>query len=420
VTVISLAETGGGVEVPLTSGQAQALSRSGIVAVQPGEAAGRWRVRGNGYVGAARVGDLEVRVAPKVRIDRLLFMVGYATSGRHWRDEDLLLGEAPDLVPALAEALWRQTERALRQGLLQGYRTVDESSPVLRGRLREVDQMHRHRGQPWPLEIRHDEFTVDIPENQILRTALVRMLRVPRVDSGARQRLRHLAARLSEASVLPAGRPVPAWFPSRLNTRYQPALRLAELVLRTTSIEFGTGGVAVNGLLLYMPQVFEDFVCTALREELEASYGGRVRTQLVRHLDLAGRVVLKPDLVWMRHGRVEAVVDAKYKAEQPAGYPNADLYQLLAYCTTLGLPRGHLVYAAGNGEPAVHTIRNAEVEIVCHALDLAAAPGDLLSRISELGAQVVAEHRASRHQPPRYQGAGSHRPARASRRSRMT
>jgi 5-methylcytosine-specific restriction endonuclease McrBC regulatory subunit McrC len=34
------------------------------------------------------------------------------------------------------------------------------------------------------------------------------------------------------------------------------------------------------------------------------------------------------------------VVDVKYNAEQPAGYPNADLYQLLAYCTALGLRRG--------------------------------------------------------------------------------
>ena len=394
MTVISLAETGPGVEVALGGGQAQALSRSGIVAVQPGEAAGRWRVRADRFVGAARVGDLEVRIAPKLPIDRLLFLVGYAMAGTRWRDEDVTVAEAPDLVPVLAEALWRQSERALRKGLLQGYRTVDESSPVLRGRLREVDQMHRRRGQPWPLEIRHDEFTVDIAENRILRTAAARMLRVPRVAPAARQRLRHLAARLSEADLLRHGQPVPAWFPSRLNTPYQPALRLAELVLRSTSIEFGEGRVPIHGLLLDMPRIFEDFVCTALREELEATYGGRVRTQLVRHLDLAGRVVLKPDLVWQRGGRIHAVADVKYKAEQPTGYPNADIYQLHAYCTALGLPRGHLIYAAGAGEPAVHTVRNAGIEIICHALDLATPPSDLLSRIGELGAQIVRHPRS--------------------------
>jgi 5-methylcytosine-specific restriction enzyme subunit McrC len=261
---------------------------------------------------------------------------------------------------------------------------------VLRGRLREADQMHRHRGQPWPLEIRHDEFTVDIPENRILRSAAHRMLRVPRVDPTARQRLRHLTARLAEASLLPRGLPPPAWWPNRLNTRYQPALRLAELVLRTTSIEYGEGGIAVNGLLVDMPTVFEDFLTAALREELEASYGGRVRSRLVRHLDVAGRVEIIPDIVWQRQRRVAAVVDAKYKAETPAGYPNADLYQLLAYCTALGLRRGHLVYAKGSGDPAVHTVRHTEVEIVCDALDLAAEPAHLLTQIRRLSARLAA------------------------------
>ena len=34
---------------------------------------------------------------------------------------------------------------------------------MLRGRLRESEQLHRHHGLPLPLEIRHDEFTIDIP-----------------------------------------------------------------------------------------------------------------------------------------------------------------------------------------------------------------------------------------------------------------
>lgn len=54
---------------------------------------------------------------------------------------------------------------------------------------------------------------------------------------------------------------------------------------------------------------------------------------------------LVPDLISYRDGRPVAVVDAKYKDESPI--PNADLYQLLAYTTGLGLQHGHLVYANG-------------------------------------------------------------------------
>src|SRR5258706_338024 len=83
--------------------------------------------------------------------------------------------------PAVDQALWRQTERASHQGLLPGYILVEESSQVLRGRLRENEQLHRHHGLLLPLEIQYDEFTIDIAENQILRTACERMLTVPRV-----------------------------------------------------------------------------------------------------------------------------------------------------------------------------------------------------------------------------------------------
>jgi 5-methylcytosine-specific restriction enzyme subunit McrC len=77
-----------------------------------------------------------------------------------------------------------------------------------------------------------------------------------------------------------------------------------------------------------------------------------VHDQDRHYLDQAAKVTLRPDIVWKIRGSPVAVVDAKYKSEKPVGYPNADLYQLLAYCTILGLRKGHLVYAKGNEEPA--------------------------------------------------------------------
>jgi 5-methylcytosine-specific restriction enzyme subunit McrC len=49
----------------------------------------------------------------------------------------------------------------------------------------------------------------------------------------------------------------------------------------------------------------------------------------------------------------------KYKAEKPGGFPDADLYQLLAYCTTLRLPVGHLVYAEGNEARWIAALRGS-------------------------------------------------------------
>lgn len=388
---IELSELGPGVALPLTPEQGRVLASSGVVTAAPSPySPGLWQVAPAGKVGAARIGDLEVHIKPKVAIARLLFLVGYSQHGAAWRPEAVPVAEAADLVAAIAQALWRQTERAIHQGLLPGYIVIEESSQVLRGRLRESEQLHRHHGLPLPLEIRHDEFTIDIPENQILRTACERMLTVPRVDAGSQHMLRRLLRDFADVTPLSRADSVPAWHPTRLNGRYQTALRLAELVLRATSVEHDRGGVAVNGFLLDMPRLFEDFVTVAVREAIVPVYGGRVADQDQSHFDEADQVVLRPDIVWKIRGSAVAVIDAKYKAEKPTGYPNADLYQLLAYCTVLGLNCGHLIYAKGNEQPARHVVRRSGIEILCHALDLGQDPEALLAQMRDLAERIAA------------------------------
>jgi 5-methylcytosine-specific restriction enzyme subunit McrC len=116
--------------------------------------------------------------------------------------------------------------------------------------------------------------------------------------------------------------------------------------------------------------LFEEFVTVALREAIEGEHGGRVvgqdaATFLTRPAGLASGRTSSGTC-----GRPVAVADAKYRAEQPTGYPNADLYQMLAYCTALKLPRGHLIYVKGTGEALTHTVREAGIEIIGHALEL--------------------------------------------------
>ena len=147
--------------------------------------------------------------------------------------------------------------------------------------------------------------------------------------------------------------------------------------------------MAVNGFLLDMPRLFEDFVTVALREALESAYGGRVDDQDQNHFDEAGQVRLRPDIVWKIRGSAVAVIDAKYKSEKPAGYPNADLYQLLAYCTVLGLRSGHLIYAKGNEKPMRYVVYRSGIEIICHAVDLDQPPDDLLVRMTDLGDRIA-------------------------------
>ncbi|MFF6809827.1 McrC family protein [Streptomyces sp. NPDC012403] len=396
-SVVELVEHAPAVGVALPDGVGRALAALRIVDAAPDPySSGRWSLRAGSKVGAVTVtvpghGDpLTVRITPKVPIARLFFLLGYSLDpAGAWREGEVDVAEHREVLPALAHAVERQVDRALRQGLLQGYRVTEETSPVVRGRIREAEQIRRRFGATLPVEVVYDDFTTDIAENRILRAAVERLLRLPGVPREVRRRLLHQRARLADVTVLVRGRPLPEWRPSRLNARYHHALRLARAVLEDASPEHGPGGLRVEGFLFDMNKLFEDFVTVALREALRGS-GYVARFQDPLHLDEARTIRMKPDLVLHGPDRAPcAVADAKYKVERPGGYPDADLYQMLAYCTALGLDEGHLVYAKGNADHAAHRVRHAGIVLHQHALDLDQDPAGLLADVAEVAARLV-------------------------------
>lgn len=399
---IRLTELGDPVEVSLSEDVAATLAASGLVTVDRPPYSTTYVVGPARHVGVAVIAGIELLVKPKVSIDRLIFMLGYAQDPKGWRQGDVDVSAEHELLPAVAMAFLRQAERALLQGVLQGYRETEDSLPVLRGRLRVDEQLGRRYGLAVPLEVRFDEWTTDIAENRLLLAACRRLLRLPRVSPHVRQGLQRVTSRLAEVTPLSQGRDLPSWRATRLNVRYHSAVRLAELVLRAGSFEHRPGDLRVDGFMVSMASVFEAFVTTSLKEALEAGHGGRGRLQDAGHLDLAGLVAMRPDLVWYDDARQPvAVIDAKYKAEKLSGYPNADVYQLLAYCTALDLDVGHLVYARGNEPKQVHTLKGNGTVINQHALDLRQAPATLLDSVAQLADDIAGAPGALRGQVPR-------------------
>jgi 5-methylcytosine-specific restriction enzyme subunit McrC len=404
---VTLREYGPAVSVPLGMETGRALAVSGVLqsATPDPDRGGHWLLRAGSRVGALRTpGGPVVRIMPKTPVSRLFFLLGFSLDpARAWRDSregTVDTGAYDDVVPALAHAVERQMDAALRQGVLQGYREVEESALVVRGRLREAEQIRRHFGRTPPAEIAYDAYTADTAENRVLRAAAERLLRLPGVPGPVRRRLAHQRVRLADAAPLIRGQELPRWQPSRLNSRYQPALRLAEAVLRGASPEHrppGSDLLVVDGFLLDMNQLFEDFVTVALREALR-EHGLTARLQDPHHLDTAGLIRIRPDLVVRTgDGRTPvAVVDAKYKVERADGLHNADLYQALAYATVLGLREAHLVYAAGRGSERFHEVQGTTAgpdgrgtRLYQHSLDLSREPGQLMSAVRHIAGRLA-------------------------------
>lgn len=370
-----------------------ALEASKLVVVR-GVGRGKWMLLPNGFVGAVQVDDLLVEVKPKdkVGISQILFLISYAKDPG-FRPQNVEAETTDDLWAALGETLARHGECATSRGVLQGYVSRDEALQTVRGRIRISDQVTRRPGMMSPIEVTHDEYTIDIPENRILRGAVRRMLAVPRLDLAVRRRLMHLDRKLTDASSLIRGDRLPRWTRSRLNAAYVPALHIAEVLLQNMVAEAAIGKLHVASFVVNMAKVFEDFVTVALTEALR-QYPGRTVAQYKTYLDEprsdgAQRVVMRPDIVHLIDGQPALIFDAKYKAASTTGqYPNADQYQMLAYATATGKTDAWLVYA-DRGSSGRRQVRNSEISVHECPIDLSGSPSEVISRMESLSAQSI-------------------------------
>ncbi|WP_280393429.1 McrC family protein [Nocardia brasiliensis] len=384
--------------VTLDRGIADAIIAAGIVTIVGGHRAGQWQLTSKGKVGtltirAAGGRSVTLVLKPRIPVHRLLFLIGYVHDPKGWREETAPVGTEADLVSVMAVLFERYASKALRQGtLVPGYRTVDDSGTVIRGRVRQADQIRRHLGSALPVETTRDDLSENVPVNRILRTACDRLRELPDIlPARTRKGLNRIGAKLEHVAPLGRGEAPPKWRRTRANKHWQETLGIADLVLRNASVERvrdARDTVTISGFVFQMSTVFQDFIAVALREEL------RVRGVHCRfapkdryHLDDHGHVPVQPDFVGCDSGEVPlCVADVKYK---PKEHPQSDAYQMLAYCVGLGLSEGHLIYPRGEQLPQTFTVSRADIVIHHHAIDLDQPRVDLLAQIGELAERLL-------------------------------
>jgi 5-methylcytosine-specific restriction enzyme subunit McrC len=340
-------------------------------------------------IGVARIGELTVEIRPKLAIERVMFLIGYAIDRGSWSEETTELAHA-SLVEAIAPAFIAHTRRAFRRGLLQGYRTEEDALTTIRGRIRFDDQIRRRLGSYPPVEVRFDEFTEDFEPNRLIKAALHQLSRLTRSHGTTRalRGLEHALERVELIRYTPTA--IPAVTYNRHNEHYRAAVELARLILVGSAFELRQGAVRATAFTIDMNKVFENFVVTALRDSLrldrrsfpQGSTGHKL------HLDQARHVRLRPDISWWQRERCVFVGDVKYKRVALAGYEHPDLYQLLAYATAANLPGGILIYAHGEHPESAYSVRHCDRELRVLALSLAGQPDEILAQIDAVAAEV--------------------------------
>jgi 5-methylcytosine-specific restriction endonuclease McrBC regulatory subunit McrC len=162
--------------------------------------------------------------------------------------------------------------------------------------------------------------------------------------------------------------------PDRLTEGYRPLLELCRLLAESLTSGASAGSTPCPAFLLDMERVFEQY----LTRGLIAAFAGRgqfsvaVQPLYRASVSVPGQpaLLVRPDIVLERAGRPVLVVDAKWKRLKGSPLVTEDIYQLMAYCTALGIRRALLVYPGSRDRRWCYRLARAPVEVEVRTLSV--------------------------------------------------
>jgi 5-methylcytosine-specific restriction endonuclease McrBC regulatory subunit McrC len=339
--------------------------------VLPTRRRGRYRLTPSGHVGVIVAPTCRLVIRPKVPVRSLFHLLDPAAPLPVVADATAAVPgtEALDFLAGRLACLLAERSAA---GLHRAYAERAEQGPFLHGRLDLPAHLREPAGRKDRLHCRYEEFSPDVPCNQVPKATAELVLRSPFVADTVRAALRRALQGFAAVRPVELGPDAfAAAAPDRLTEAYRPLLDVCRLLADSLGPTEAAGPVPCPAFLLDMERVFERYVTAGVVAAFDGARGN-VRVQPVYPLNrpVPGLpdIEVRPDVVVERGGRPVLVADAKWKRAGRLPLTD-DLYQVLAYGAALGVRRLALVYpgrrdrvrtyplAGTPGRVAVHTLR---------------------------------------------------------------
>lgn len=364
------------------------LQKRGICDISLGEN-GNFFASNFSRVGLIKIGNTTVEIRPKISVVQVLQLLSGDLSGFKSLDGGAEVEIHQSWTIALVDFFVRAAEDALSKGPHHGYVSMSESSKVLRGRIDFSRQAKKAPGMLVPIEVDYDEFTPDILENQILKTAIEIIKSRLSLLSPVRTRILVLDSLLKNVSNLKSWGDVPRITFTRLTEHYKPAIVLAELIIKFSGLDSKRGETPANSFLLQMEKIFEKFVEEQFQKlSFQKPFIFNPQGDNMS-LDSDGYVRIRPDYLWTKGLSTVGLADAKYKHfESPRQVPNQDIYQMVTYCTRYGISEGFLLYASSPNFTV--DIEGSPIKIHIRQIDLAVSFENLEDQVIDLQNEILS------------------------------
>lgn len=287
-------------------------------------------IKCGGYCGYFQLKDgTEIFILPKVTTkDRhegeqifknLIFSAYNIKNIKIASDSDTDLNRTNLFLQILITIFCSFMEKLFKRGIKKFYCLEQENLPYLKGKIIFPEHIKRNITSKEKFYVEYDEFTDDIPENRILKSACKYLL-----QKSNEENKKFLRRFLFEFSNIEQCKNLDKDFAkiqsNRLFNHYEQPLRFAEAFLRNKSFNPVHGNKKFPALLFSMHDLFEDYIKNLLqgfKKELNFDFKFQYSPHYLITENIAKKATMfktKMDFVLWNKNKDKAIIfDAKYK-----------------------------------------------------------------------------------------------------------
>ena len=221
-----------------------------------------------------------------------------------------------------------------KKGLKSGYELKQENEKFLKGKLLFSQHIKHNFAHAERFFVEYDEFSVNRPENRLIKTTLARLKRVAQTEENKRDLRRLLMIFEDVESSTHIDSDFQKCTGGRNMMEYENILSFCKMFLHGLSYSTYAGKHDTLALLFPMGKLFEGYIAKKIKDKFK---DWNVKTQHTgKYLFENPKMFsLRPD-IYMQRGADVVLMDTKWKLltdnrDEKYGISQADMYQMYAY-----------------------------------------------------------------------------------------